>query len=267
MAPFRRRLRSAANMILAAMATTVPLAARADDVTAAVAANFAAPMKAIAAAFTDATGHRVVVSTGATGALATQIANGAPFEVFLAADAATPSRLETDGLAVAGTRGTYAVGRLALWSAKEGLVDSTGAILGTADFTHIAIANPKLAPYGAAAVASLLRLGRLAALEQRFVVGENIAQAFQFVASGNAELGFVALSQVWRDGRFTSGSGWVVPAGLHEPLGQDAILLAKGAARPAARALLDFLHGEQACAVMRSYGYEPAPEASGALSR
>jgi molybdate transport system substrate-binding protein len=259
--------RVTASLVLVAVSMTVPLSAHADDVPAAVAANFAAPMKAIAAAFTEATGHHVVVSTGATGALAAQIANGAPFEVFLAADDATPARLETDGLAVAGTRRTYAVGRLALWSAKEGFVDATGAVLGTGVFAHLAIANPKLAPYGAAAVASLRELGLLAAIEPRLVQGENIAQAFQFVASGNAELGFVALSQVWRDGRFTSGSGWVVPDELHEPLGQDAVLLAKGAERPAARALLAFLHGGQATAVMRSFGYEPAPEASGALSR
>jgi molybdate transport system substrate-binding protein len=164
-------LRIFASLVLVAITMVMPLSARADDVPAAVAANFAAPMKAIAAAFTEATGHHVSVSTGSTGALAAQIANGAPFEVFLAADAAAPARLESDGLAVAGTRRIYAVGRLALWSAKEGFVDATGAVLGTGVFVHLAIANPKLAPYGAAAVASLRKLGLLAAIEPRFVQG------------------------------------------------------------------------------------------------
>jgi molybdate transport system substrate-binding protein len=254
-------------LVLAVALPAAPHAARADDVPVAVAANFAAPMKAIAVAFTEATGHQAVVSTGATGALAAQVANGAPFEVFLAADAATPAKLEKDGLAVAGTRRTYAVGRLVLWSAKEGAVDTAGAVLKAGDFAHLAIANPKLAPYGAAAVEALEKLGLLAALEPRFVQGENIGQACQFVVSGNAELGFVALSQVWLDGKFTSGSGWIVPDRLHAPLLQDAVLLEKGADHAAAKALLEFLHGAQASAVMRSYGYEPAPEAPHAVPR
>lgn len=254
-------------LALAFALTAAPRAARADEVPVAVAANFAAPMKAIAAAFTGATGHQAVVSTGATGALAAQIANGAPFEVLLAADAATPAKLEQDGLAVAGTRRTYAVGRLVLWSAKEGYVDTAGAVLKAGGFAHLAIANPKLAPYGAAAVEALGKLGLLAAVESRFVQGQNIGQAFQFVVSGNAELGFVALSQVWLDGKFTSGSGWIVPAGLHAPLLQDAVLLKRGADHAAARALLAFLHDERARAVMQSCGYEPAPEASRAVPR
>lgn len=254
-------------LVLAVAMQAAPQAARADDVPVAVAANFAAPMKALAAAFAAATGHQAVVSTGATGALAAQIANGAPFEVLLAADAATPAKLEQDGLAVAGTRRTYAVGRLVLWSAKEGYVDTAGAVLKAGDFAHLAIANPMLAPYGAAAVETLGKLGLLAALESRFVQGQNIGQACQYVVSGNAELGFVALSQVWLDGKFTSGSGWIVPAGLHAPLLQDAVLLAKGADHAAAKALLEFLNGAQAHAVMRSYGYEPAPEAPRAVAR
>jgi molybdate transport system substrate-binding protein len=257
----------ATRAVAFALTLAVSAAARADDVTVAVAANFAAPMKAIAAAFTEATGHQVVVSTGATGALAAQVANGAPFEVFLAADAATTARLERDGLAVPGTRRTYAVGRLALWSAKEDYVDTAGAVLKTGGFAHLAIANPKLAPYGAAAVELLGKLGLFTALEPRFVQGGNIGQAFQFVGSGNAELGFVALSQVWRDGKFTSGSGWVVPAALHAPLAQDAVLLNRGADHAAARALLEFLRSPGARAVMQSYGYEPAPEATVAVPR
>lgn len=261
------RILTQACLAVAAVCSLAPRPVRADVVPVAVAANFAGPMKEIAAAFAEATGHQAIVSTGATGALAAQVANGAPFEVFLSADATTPAKLEKDGLAVAGTRGAYAVGRLVLWSAKAGYVDTAGAVLKTGDFAHLALANPKLAPYGAAAVAALEGLGLLTTLEPRFVLGENIGQAFQFAGSGNAELGFVALSQVWRDGKFTSGSGWIVPARLHAPLRQDAVLLARGAEHTAAKALLEFLHGEKARAVMRCYGYEPAVEATSALAR
>lgn len=262
-----RPLPVVACLALAAVAGLSPRAVRADDVPVAVAANFAGPMKEIAAAFTAATGHKAVVSTGATGALAAQVANGAPFAVFLSADATTPAKLERDGLAVAGTRHTYAIGRLVLWSAMAGYVDPAGAVLKTGAFAHLAVANPKLAPYGAAALEALAGLGLLAAVEPRFVQGVNIGQTFQFVGSGNAELGFVALAQVWRDGRFTSGSGWIVPEELHAPLRQDAVLLAKGADHAAAKALLAFLDSEKAHAIMRSYGYEPAPEAIGAVAR
>lgn len=237
---------------------------RADEVSVAVAANFAAPMKEIAAAFATASGHQAVVSTGATGTLVAQITNGAPFEVLVSADAAAPRKLVELGLAVAGTPRTYAVGRLALWSADEGLVDAGGAVLAQGGFAHLAIANPKVAPYGVAAVEALGRLGVLAGLEPRIVQGENIGQAFQFVASGSAELGLVALSQVWKDGKFTSGSGWAVPTDLHAPLLQDAVLLAKGRDHAAAHALLAFLGGEQARAIIAAYGYELPAVATGA---
>jgi molybdate transport system substrate-binding protein len=268
MIPFTavRALRTAAALaVLAALALTIAAApapsALADDVPVAVAANFAAPLNAIAAAFTQATGHQVVVSTGSTGALAAQVTNGAPFEVFLGADTTTAGRLVTDGLAVPGTARTYASGRLALWSPKEGYVDSAGAVLKAGAFAHLAIANPKLAPYGAASLQTLDALGLTAAVTPHLVYGENIAQAYQFTASGNAELGFVALSQVWKDGRFTGGSGWVVPRELHAPLRQDAVLLAKGADHAAARALLEFLGGPAARAITASYGYELPAEA------
>ncbi len=234
-------------------------AARADEVKVAVAANFAAPMQAIAAGFEKETGHKALLSTGATGKFYAQIKNGAPFQVLLAADDETPAKLEAEGLGVKGSRFTYAVGRLVLWSTKEGLVEEGGKVLASNRFNKLAIANPKLAPYGAAAVEVLNRMGLLTAVEPRFVQGENIAQTHQFVASGNADLGFVALAQVWRAGTLTGGSGWVVPADRHDPIRQDAILLAPGANSTAAHALLKYLQGGAAQAVIRAFGYDLSP--------
>jgi len=231
-------------------------AAYADQVQVAVAANFIAPMQKIAAAFEKDSGYKVVLVSGATGKFYAQIKNGAPFEVFLAADTATPARLEEEGDAVSGSRFTYAIGKLALWSAQPGYVDGAGEVLKRGAFAHLAIANPKLAPYGAAAVETLKALQLFEAVQAKFVEGENIAQAQQFVASGNAELGFVALSQISEDGKITSGSAWIVPAQLHAPLRQDAVLLAKGKGRPAATALLDYLKSDKARALIKSAGYD-----------
>jgi molybdate transport system substrate-binding protein len=231
-------------------------AARADEVTVAVAANFTAPMKRIAADFEKATGHRARLSFGATGKFYAQIRNGAPFEILLSADDTTPARLETEGATVAGTRFTYAVGRLVLWSATPGFVDARGEVLRKGAFRHAAIANPKLAPYGAAAVEALAAFKLLDAIQPKFVQAENIAQAHQFVATGNAELGFVALSQVMQDGKLAGGSAWVVPADLHQPIKQDAVVLANGKGRPAAAALLEYLRSDRAQAVIKSYGYD-----------
>ncbi len=231
-------------------------AARGDQVQVAVAANFTAPMQAIAADFEKATGHKAVLAFGATGKFYAQIANGAPFEVLLAADDETPARLEKELLAAPSTRFTYAVGKLVLWSAREGLVDGKGDILKKGDFKHLAIANPKTAPYGAAALEAMGKLGVLPALQAKFVQGENIAQTYQFVATGNAELGFVALSQVYKESKVSGGSAWIVPASLHQPILQDAVVLARGMRNPAARALLDYLKGDRARAVIQSYGYD-----------
>lgn len=230
--------------------------AHAGEVQVAVAANFAGPMEKLAEQFQRDTGHKAVVASGATGKFYAQIRNGAPFEVLLAADDDTPARLETKGQVVAGSRFTYATGRLVLWSAREGVVDAGGNVLKTGSYKHLAIANPKTAPYGAAAVATLRKLGLYESVQPRIVQGENIAQAWQFASTGNAELGFVAQAQVWRDGKFTSGSGWIVPASMHEPIRQDAALLAKGAGNPAARALLQYLRTDKAKALIRSFGYE-----------
>lgn len=244
------------SSILLAVLLTVSSLTPAETVQVAVAANFAAPMDALVPGFEKGTGHQAAVSTGATGKFYAQIRNGAPFEMLLAADDATPAKLEAEGFAVRGTRFTYAVGQLVLWSAKPGVVDKDGKVLNKGGFAHLALANPKTAPYGAAAVEVLNRLGLFKTLEPRFVQGENIAQTQQFVATGNADLGFVALSQVQKDGHLTGGSVWRVPAHLYTPIRQDAVLLLKGKDNPAAKALLDFLKSDQAKTVMKSYGYD-----------
>ncbi len=230
--------------------------AHADEVQVAVAANFTAPAKLIAAGFEQETGHKAQLAFGATGKFYAQIRNGAPFEVLLAADEETPARLEQEGAAVAGSRFTYATGRLVLWSAKSRYVDDKGEVLTKDGFKHLSIANPKLAPYGAAALEVLTALKLLDKVRPRFVTAENIAQAYQFVASGNAELGFVALSQVLKNGKPGAGSAWIVPANLHQPIKQDAVILDKGRGKPAAVAWLKYLKGDKAKAVIRSFGYE-----------
>lgn len=232
-----------------------PPAAGADELQVAVAANFTAPIKALAPEFEKATGHKLQLSFGSTGKFYAQIRNGAPFEVLLAADETTPARLVEEGAALAGSRFTYAIGKLALWSAQAGYVDERGEVLKTGGFRHLAIANPKLAPYGAAAVATLRALGLLDAVRGKLVQAEDIAQTHQFVASGNAELGFVALSQVQKAGKLAAGSAWVVPAGLYPPIRQDAVILAPGRGKAAALALMNYLKSDKARAVIASYGY------------
>lgn len=226
------------------------------EVKLAVAANFAAPMKEIAQAFESATGHKLLVTPGATGKFYAQIANGAPFEVFVAADDETPARLEKEGFGVPGTRFTYAIGQLALWSSVPAYVDGAGQVLKTGNFKYLAIANPKVAPYGKAAVQVMQNMGIHAQLEPRIVQGESIAQAHQFIATGNAQLGFVALSQITEEGRVKSGSAWIVPENMHDVLRQDAILLNPGKQSEAARSLLAFMKSEKAKKIIRSYGYK-----------
>lgn len=228
----------------------------ADEAQIAVAANFATPVKRIAADFEKDTGHRAIIVTGASGKFHAQIVNGAPFDVLLSADDEIPAKLEQGGQAVAGSRFTYAIGRLVLWSARPGVVDSEGTVLKSGDFRHIALANPKLAPYGLAAMQTMAALGVSERLQPRFVLGENIAQTHQFAATGNAELGFVALAQVMKDGRIGEGSAWIVPARLHEPIRQDAALLAHGRLNPAAAAFLAWLRSDKAKSIIRSFGYD-----------
>ncbi|MNQ68658.1 Molybdate-binding periplasmic protein precursor [compost metagenome] len=229
--------------------------ALAGEVQVAVAANFTAPIQAIASDFEKDTGHKLVAAYGATGQFYSQIKNGAPFEVFLAADDTTPAKLEKEGESVKGSRFTYAVGTLALWSAKEGYVDSQGQVLKHNDFQHLSIANPKAAPYGLAATQVMDKLKLSTALAPKLVEGQSITQALQFVSTGNAELGFVALSQVYKDGRISSGSAWIVPEQLHDPIKQEAVILNKGKDNPAATALVNYLRGPKAAAVIKSYGY------------
>jgi molybdate transport system substrate-binding protein len=231
-------------------------AVHAEEVQVAVASNFTAPIQAIASEFEKDTGHKLIAAYGATGQFYTQIKNGAPFEVFLAADDTTPARLESEGDTVKGSRFTYAVGTLALWSAKNDYVDAKGQVLRDNTFQHLSIANPKAAPYGLAATQVLDKLGLTGQVKDKIVEGQNITQAYQFVSTGNAELGFVALSQVFKDGKLASGSAWIVPAELHDPIKQDAVILGKGRDNPAAKALMDYLKGPKAAAIIQTYGYQ-----------
>ncbi|MEO6973677.1 MAG: molybdate ABC transporter substrate-binding protein [Rhodoferax sp.] len=243
------------HLLCALLALVLSATVRAGTVQVAVAANFTEPMKAIAADFEKETGNTVQLSFGSTGKFYSQIKNGAPFDVFLSADAATPARLEKEGDTVPGSIFTYATGKLVLWSAKADVVDAQGEVLKKNEFRNIAIASPKLAPYGAAAVQTLTQLGLLASLEPKFVTGESIGQTFSFVSTGNAELGFVALSQVYENGKIKSGSGWIVPQDLYSPLRQDAVQLGRAKDNPTATALLDYLKSDKARAVIRSFGY------------
>ena len=236
-------------------ALALSAAAQAEVVQIAVAANFTAPARALAEVFARTTGHEAKLSFGATGAFYTQIKNGAPFDVLLAADNERPARLEKEGDTVPGSRFTYATGQLVLWSAKPGLVDDEGAVLKHGQFGKIAIANPKNAPYGAAAVEAMEKLGLAATLQPKLVTGESIGQTYNFIATGNAELGFVALAQVLDGGKLKSGSMWVVPAQYHAPIIQDAVILNRAASNPAAKAWMELLKTPQSKELIRSYGY------------
>lgn len=228
----------------------------AGEVRAAVASNFSAPMERIVALFQQESGHAVKVSLGSSGKFYTQIRGGAPFDVFLGADEAIPKRLEQEGLAVGGSRIVYALGRLVLWSVQPGFVDAKGAVLYKDGYGKLAIADPRLAPYGMAAKEVMEKMTVWNALQRRLVKGENITQTYQFVATENAELGFVALSQIMRDGKIGEGSYWLVPPGMHKPIRQGAVLLSGAQDQAAARAFLAFLKSEKAKAVMRGFGYE-----------
>ena len=242
------------RIIAALFGTLLPVASQAADVQVAVAANFTKPMQNIAEQFQQDTGHRAVLAFGSTGKFYAQIRHGAPYEVLLSADESTPARLESEGQGVIGSRFPYAFGTLVLWSARKDYVQDQST-LSHQPYRHLAIANPKTAPYGAAAIATLEKLDLDKPVGSRLVQGENIAQAYQFVASGNAELGFVALSQVINNGVIDQGSGWIVPPDYHMPIRQDALLLTKGRINPAAHALLDFLKGDKAREIIKAHGY------------
>lgn len=249
---FSRHLRlflSTAALLLASWS------AQAAQATVAVAANFAEPLRALAAVLEKTTGHRLEIVAGATGRLYAQIANGAPFDLFLAADQATVAKAESEGLTVPGSRFLYATGQLVLWSARPDLVDKQGQVLRQDGWRRLAVANPRTAPYGAAALQTLAQLGLTQALAPRLVQGESIAQTYNFAHTGNAELAFVALSQVLEGGRLKGGSMWVVPAQYHEPIRQDAVLLKRGARNEAARALVKLMQSPAGQDLIRSFGY------------
>jgi len=229
---------------------------RAAELAVAVASNFSAPMKVIALGFEKDTGHRITLAFGATGQFYAQIRSGAPFGVLLAADDETPRKLALEGLGPKESQFTYARGRLVLWSKTPSLIQPNAEILRSGRFNKIAIANPRLAPYGAAAMEVIDKLGLNAQMLPKIVQGANITQAFQFVASGNADIGFVALSQVIENGAIKEGSGWVIPSAMHRPIRQDALLLNPGIKNPAAHELLSYLRSEKAKRVMRLFGYE-----------
>ncbi|MGQ2923168.1 MAG: molybdate ABC transporter substrate-binding protein [Hydrogenophaga sp.] len=249
---FARSLMRWPLLALAAVAGTLHAA----EAQVAVAANFAEPIKAVAAVLEKTTGHTLQITVGATGRLYAQIKNGAPFDVLLSADTRTPAQLETDGLAQPGSRFTYATGKLVLWSADTTRVDAQGAVLKTNGFRKLAIANPKTAPYGAASVEVMDKLGLSAALTPKLVQGESIGQTYNFAYTGNAEIAFVAMSQVLEGGRLKGGSMWVVPQNLYAPIQQDAVLLKRAARNEAALALMKLLQSPNIKDLIRSYGYD-----------
>jgi molybdate transport system substrate-binding protein len=230
--------------------------ANAGEVNAAVAANFIAPVQQIVEVFEKESGHKVWLSFGSTGKFYSQIKEGAPFDIFLAADEKTPKLLGQDGLAVANTRFVYALGKLVLWSAKPGYVDDKGAVLSKGGYAKLSYADPKLAPYGLAAKETLQKLKLWDKVQSKLVTGESIAQAYQFAATGNAELAFIALSQITKDGKVTEGSWWIVPADMYNPIKQSAVLLTSAKDKAAAQAFLAFLKSEKAVATIRGFGYD-----------
>jgi molybdate transport system substrate-binding protein len=243
---------SSLGFLVAVLGVAAEVAA--DEVKVAVATNFVVAMDALAERFEATSGHTVLVSSGSTGAHYAQIKNGAPFEAFFSADSQRPRLLEAEGVAVPGSRFRYAVGRVALWSGRADYVDADGRVLETGAFRHLAIANPELAPYGAAARDVLGARGLWDRLQPRLVTGQDIGQAYSFVQTGNAELGFVAWAQLKQPRGEIAGSYWLVPESLHRPIEQDAVLLRDV---PAARALLEFVKGRDAREIIRSYGYGP----------
>lgn len=240
---------------LAGLAVATVPTTHAGEVQVAVAANFAGPLARLQEGFAAATGHALKVSAGATGKFYAQVVAGAPFEVLIAADDETPKKLVAEGHAVAGSNFTYAIGKLVLWSAQPGYVDEQGAVLAKGAFTHLAVANPKVAPYGAAGLEVLKARGLTGAVTPKLVTAESIAQAYQFVLTGNAELGFVALSQVSVPGQAGKGSYWLVPPSLYGEIRQDAVLLKAGEKNPAAAALLAYLKSDAAKVVIQAFGY------------
>lgn len=244
------------SLILTALFALLPLAATAATAQIAVAANFAEPIKALAVELERTTGHTLRITIGATGKLYAQIKNGAPFDALLAADTKVPQALETEGLIQPGSRFTYAKGQLVLWSADPHRVDNQGAVLRRADLGKVAFANPKTAPYGAAAEQVMAAMSLTPTLTPKLVQGESIGQTYAFVYTGNADVGFVALSQVFENGRLRAGSMWRVPRKLYAPIEQGTVILRRGAQNQAVHALMQLMRSPQGQALIRAYGYE-----------
>jgi len=244
------------QLVVVAVGCLLLNVARADEISVAVAANFTAAMNDVARGFEQASGHKLKLSFGSSGKIFAQIQNGAPYQVFLSADQDKPQALEQAGQVVPGSRFTYAIGALVLWSGKPDFIDAEHTRLTHLEFNKLALANPRVAPYGAAAVEVLEALRLRQGSQAKWVQGENIAQTYQFVASGNADLGFVALSQVMVQGKISTGSSWIVPAELYSPIRQDAVLLRRAKDNTAAKALLAYLRSDAARTIIHSYGYQ-----------
>lgn len=244
-----------AKLTVLASLSLLALHADAGEVRAAVAANFTVPVKLIAEQFQADTGHTVKASYGSTGKFYSQIKNGAPFDVLLAADDTTPSKIGKEGLGTPASQFTYAIGKLVLWSKKPGYVDAKGYVL-QSKFNKLAIANPKLAPYGVAAQETLQSLGLMDGVQSRIVMGESITQTMQFADTGNADMAFIALSQTMKDGKPIEGSAWVVPSHMFTPIRQDAIVLTTVEDKAATEAFMKYLKSAKAIAVIKSFGYE-----------
>ena len=241
------------GVFAAALLLALPGAAAAEEIKVAVASSFKRPVQVIALGFERRTGHTVTIVSGATGKLYSQIKNGAPFDAFLAADTDRPQRLAREGLVAAGEPFTYAMGRLVLWSSRDGFVDDGGVVLTQGEFDRLAVANPNTAPYGRAAREVLDAMGMWETVQASIVTGQNVGQTYQFIKTGNADLGFVAYSQVLRRGSAVPGSYWQVPPAFHEPIAQQAVLLSDS---EAARSFLGFLRTETVRQVIREYGFE-----------
>lgn len=227
----------------------------AETLTIAVASNFAKPIKEIAKRYEKQTQNTVRLSFGSSGKIYAQIKNGAPFDIFLSADQSKPEALEKEGYIIDGSRFTYATGRLVLWSGNPELVDGKGNVLKINKYRKLAIANPKLAPYGRAASEVLSALKLSGTAQPKLIIGENISQTYQFVGTGNAEIGFIAYSQIFHKGNVKNGSVWIVPAALHSPIKQDAVILKRGKSKAASR-FIDFLRESEAKTIIESYGYQ-----------
>jgi len=226
------------------------------EINVAVASNFAAPMERIVALFQKESGYTVKISLGSSGKLYSQIKSGSPFDLLLSADETIPKRLIQDGQAIGSSRFVYALGKMVLWSPQPGFVDVRGAVLNKGNFTKLAIADPKFSPYGLAAKETLEKLVMWNAMQEKLIKGENVTQTYQLAASENADLAFISLSQVMRDGKIADGSWWLVPSEMHNPIRQSAVMLAGAKDKIAAQAFLDFLKSNKAIAIIRNFGYE-----------